>query len=40
MERLRELTDRHTDEPEERMELWLAVKALRALAVKEEAVGS
>ena len=34
MERLRELTGRHPDEPGERMELWLAVKGRQALAAK------
>jgi purine catabolism regulator len=36
MERLREQTDRHPDEPEQRMELWLAVKASQALAARRE----
>jgi purine catabolism regulator len=36
MERLREQTGRHPDEPEQRMELWLAVKASRALAARGE----
>jgi purine catabolism regulator len=31
MERLREQTGRHPDEPQEQMELWLAVKARQAL---------
>lgn len=31
MERLREQTTRHPDDPEQRMELWLAVKARQAL---------
>jgi DNA-binding PucR family transcriptional regulator len=34
MERLREQTGRHPDDPEERMELWLAVKARQALAAR------
>jgi purine catabolism regulator len=34
MDRLREQTGRHPDEPEERMELWLAVKARQALAAR------
>jgi purine catabolism regulator len=34
MERLREQTGRHPDEPEQRMELWLAVKANQALAAR------
>jgi purine catabolism regulator len=34
MERLREQTGRHPDEPEQRMELWLAVKAGQALAAR------
>jgi len=34
MERLREQTGRHPDDPEERMELWLAVKAGQALAAR------
>ena len=34
MERLREQTGRHPDEPEQRMELWLAVKASQALAAR------
>jgi DNA-binding PucR family transcriptional regulator len=37
MERLREQTGRHPDEPEQRMELWLAVKASQALAARSEA---
>jgi len=36
MERLREQTGRHPDEPEQRMELWLAVKASQALAARRE----
>jgi purine catabolism regulator len=36
MERLREQTGRHPDEPEQRMELWLAVKASQALAARQE----
>jgi len=35
MERLREQTGRHPDDPEQRMELWLAVKARQALAVRD-----
>jgi purine catabolism regulator len=34
MDRLREQTGRHPDEPEQRMELWLAVKARQALAAR------
>jgi PucR family transcriptional regulator, purine catabolism regulatory protein len=34
MERLREQTDRHPDNPEQRMELWLAVKARQAVAAR------
>ncbi|MGH2996585.1 MAG: PucR family transcriptional regulator [Gaiellaceae bacterium] len=34
MERLREQTGRHPDVPEQRMELWLAVKARQALAAR------
>jgi purine catabolism regulator len=34
MERLRELTGRHPDDPAQRMELWLAVKASEALAAR------
>jgi purine catabolism regulator len=37
MERLREQTGRHPDDPEQRMELWLAVKASQALAARGEA---
>lgn len=37
MERLREQTGRHPDDPEQRMELWLAVKASRALAARQSA---
>lgn len=36
MERLREQTGRHPDEPEQRMELWLAVRASQALAARRE----
>ena len=36
MDRLREQTGRHPDDPEQRMELWLAVKASRALAARRE----
>jgi purine catabolism regulator len=34
MERLREQTGRHPDDPEQRMELWLAVKARLALGAR------
>jgi PucR family transcriptional regulator, purine catabolism regulatory protein len=34
MERLREQTGRHPDDPGQRMELWLAVKARQALAAR------
>jgi purine catabolism regulator len=34
MDRLREQTGRHPDDPEQRMELWLAVKAKQALAAR------
>jgi PucR family transcriptional regulator, purine catabolism regulatory protein len=34
MDRLREQTDRHPDNPEQRMELWLAVKARQAVAAR------
>ncbi|MDQ3993702.1 MAG: PucR family transcriptional regulator ligand-binding domain-containing protein [Actinomycetota bacterium] len=34
MDRLREQAGRHPDEPDERMELWLAVKAHQALAAR------
>jgi PucR family transcriptional regulator, purine catabolism regulatory protein len=34
MDRLRERTGRHPDDPEQRMELWLAVKARQALAAR------
>jgi DNA-binding PucR family transcriptional regulator len=34
MDRLRDQTGRHPDEPEQRMELWLAVKAGQALAAR------
>jgi PucR family transcriptional regulator, purine catabolism regulatory protein len=34
MDRLREQTGRHPDDPEQRMELWLAVKARQALAAR------
>jgi purine catabolism regulator len=36
MERLREQTGRHPDDPEQRMELWLAVRASQALASRRE----
>jgi purine catabolism regulator len=35
MERLAEQTGRHPDRPNDRMELWLAVKAVQALAARE-----
>jgi hypothetical protein len=34
MERLAEQTGRHPDRPQERMELWLAVKAAQALQAR------
>jgi purine catabolism regulator len=34
MDRLREQTGRHPDDPNQRMELWLAVKAKQALAAR------
>jgi len=34
MDRLREQTGRHPDDPEQRMELWLAVKARQALSAR------
>jgi purine catabolism regulator len=34
MDRLREVTGRHPDDPEQRMELWLALKAHDALAAR------
>lgn len=34
MNRLREQTGRHPDDPDQRMELWLALKAARALAAR------
>jgi DNA-binding PucR family transcriptional regulator len=34
MDRLREQTDRHPDDPDQRMELWLAIKAKQALAAR------
>jgi purine catabolism regulator len=34
MERLRDQTGRHPDDPSERMELWLAIKARQALAAR------
>jgi DNA-binding PucR family transcriptional regulator len=37
MERVREQTGRHPDDPGERMELWLAVKARQALAARNAA---
>ena len=38
MERLSEQTGRHPDNPQQRMELWLAVKASQALATRAGAV--
>jgi purine catabolism regulator len=35
MEQLRKQTGRHPDDPEQRMELWLAVKAKQALGARE-----
>jgi purine catabolism regulator len=35
MERLREQTGRHPDDPEQQMELWLALKALQALQARQ-----
>src|SRR5918999_5566527 len=35
MERLHKLTDRHPDDPSDRMELWLALKARQALAARQ-----
>jgi purine catabolism regulator len=35
MERLRDLTGRHPDDPAQRMELWLALKATEALRARE-----
>jgi len=35
MEQLRKQTGRHPDDPAQRMELWLAVKALQALAARD-----
>ncbi len=40
MERLREQTGRHPDVPEQRMELWLAVKANQALQARRERIPS
>jgi purine catabolism regulator len=40
MERLREQTGRHPDDPEQRMELWLAVKAAQALGARRERVSA
>jgi purine catabolism regulator len=37
MERLRRETGRHPDDPAQRMELWLAVKARQALQAREPA---
>jgi hypothetical protein len=36
MDRLRDLVGRHPDDPEQRMEMWLAVKARQALAARAE----
>jgi PucR family transcriptional regulator, purine catabolism regulatory protein len=38
LDRFRDLTGRHPDDPAERMELWLAVKAAAALSARTEAV--
>jgi purine catabolism regulator len=38
MDRFRELTGRHPDDPAQRMDLWLAVKASDALAARNEEV--
>ena len=35
MDQLRKQTGRHPDDPAQRMELWLAVKAKQALAARE-----
>jgi purine catabolism regulator len=35
MERLRRETGRHPDDPAQRMELWLAVKARQALQARD-----
>ena len=35
MDQLRKQTGRHPDDPEQRMELWLAVKAKQALGARE-----
>ncbi|MGH3010996.1 MAG: PucR family transcriptional regulator [Gaiellaceae bacterium] len=40
MERLRDQTGRHPDDPSERMELWLAVKARQALAARSSLTAS
>jgi hypothetical protein len=37
MEQLRKQAGRHPDDPGERMELWLAVKARQALGARERA---
>jgi DNA-binding PucR family transcriptional regulator len=37
MEQLRKQTGRHPDDPEQRMELWLAVKAKQALGARDGA---
>ena len=39
MDRLREQTGRHPDDPEQRMELWLAVKARQAVAARQRETG-
>jgi len=38
LDRFRDLTGRHPDDPAERMELWLAVKAATVLGARREAV--
>ena len=35
MDALRKQTGRHPDDPQQRMELWLAIKARQALAARE-----
>jgi purine catabolism regulator len=35
MDQLRKQTGRHPDDPAQRMELWLAVKAKQALSARE-----
>ncbi len=39
MDRLHERTGRHPDDPADRMELWLAVKAIQVLAARSSALG-